>query len=128
MKTGTRNGGGNLELWGKERKERVVSIAPMLNRAVIFNTTPDSLHGYPEPIRCPQHLARKSIAIYYYTIESAKQIPASCSKYYPIPGDGFAKRVFILCDNAIVGIYAWLKRTFHLSDRMASWIMKLFSR
>jgi hypothetical protein len=34
---------------------------------VIFETTPTSYHGIPDPIRCPPGRARLSLASYYYT-------------------------------------------------------------
>lgn len=42
------------------------SIAPIFNRAVIFET-PGAWHGLPQPIQCPEGQARKSLAVYYLT-------------------------------------------------------------
>lgn len=56
--------GGNLELWDNSGKS--VSIPPVLNRCVVFDTTKKSLHGHPEPLQCPPDRSRRSIAIYYY--------------------------------------------------------------
>lgn len=63
--------GGNLELWSDRNKkpyERMHSITPVFNRAVIFSTTRTSWHGVG-PITCPDGVTRKSLALYYYTIE-----------------------------------------------------------
>ena len=49
-------------------------IAPIGNRAVIFNTDRDSFHGHPEPMRCPDGTARCSLALYYFTIEDRPEI------------------------------------------------------
>jgi Rps23 Pro-64 3,4-dihydroxylase Tpa1-like proline 4-hydroxylase len=62
--------GGFLGLWGKNNTkngpgELVKSIAPMFNRAVIFDTTQNSWHGLPEPINCPESVSRNSLAVYY---------------------------------------------------------------
>ena len=61
--------GGELGLWGNESSERpgklVSSIWPKFNRAVIFDTTQNSWHGLPDPISCPEHEARMSLAVYY---------------------------------------------------------------
>jgi hypothetical protein len=46
----------------------VVSITPLYNRAVIFETSDMSYHGHPEALRCPEGVYRKSIALYYYTL------------------------------------------------------------
>lgn len=43
------------------------SIAPILNRCVIFNTTNKSVHGHPVPLSTPPGVCRESIAVYYYT-------------------------------------------------------------
>ena len=59
--------GGNLELWDKTLTERVKSISPIFNRAVIFNITDDAYHGHPEPLNCPEDKSRYSLALYYFT-------------------------------------------------------------
>jgi hypothetical protein len=59
--------GGKLELWDKNMQACQISVAPLFNRAVIFNTNADSFHGHPDPLTTPQHITRKSIALYYYT-------------------------------------------------------------
>lgn len=59
--------GGNLELWDKQMKQCVAQIEPIFNRCVVFNTDHDSNHGHPEPLNTPEHITRKSIALYYYT-------------------------------------------------------------
>jgi 2OG-Fe(II) oxygenase superfamily len=59
--------GGHLELWDKEMKGKVHSIAPVYNRCVIFNTDADSFHGHPDPLNTPEHVKRRSLALYYYT-------------------------------------------------------------
>lgn len=60
---------GNLELWSSDAKHCVKSIEPVFNRAVIFNTTSDSFHGHPRPLRLPAGQWRRSIAMYYYTAQ-----------------------------------------------------------
>lgn len=45
------------------------SIKPIFNRAVVFSTTDFSFHGHPDPLRCPEDVRRRSIALYYYTSE-----------------------------------------------------------
>lgn len=62
--------GGALGLWAKapDRKgpgELCKTITPVFNRAVLFDTTQDSWHGLPEPITCPEHVTRNSLAVYY---------------------------------------------------------------
>ena len=63
------NWGGGLGLWSSDEnnnpKEIVKRIEPLFNRAIIFDTTQNSWHGLPDPITCPEHQSRKSMAVYY---------------------------------------------------------------
>ena len=58
---------GDLELWDRPSMKRVVSVAPIFNRCVVFSTTKESLHGHPLPLATPPDVDRMSIALYYYT-------------------------------------------------------------
>lgn len=65
--------GGSLELHSDPRSpdDRITTITPLYNRAVIFETTEWSWHAFPR-IALPadkQALTRKSIALYFYTKE-----------------------------------------------------------
>src|SRR5260370_13644085 len=42
-------------------------IAPEFNRCVIFNTTANSFHGNPNPVKVPDGRPRLSLAFYYYS-------------------------------------------------------------
>ena len=62
--------GGNLELWSHDSltnqpKEKVVTLECKFNRAVLFDASMNSWHGFSEPINCPHNTFRKSIAMYY---------------------------------------------------------------
>lgn len=59
--------GGNLELWDRQMTAKQVDVAPVIGRAVVFNTDLDSFHGHPDPLNCPPERSRRSIATYYYT-------------------------------------------------------------
>lgn len=64
--------GGSLEfLSHNEEKKRpdkkVVTIDNVFNRAVLFDTTQNSWHGFPKPLSCPEHTYRRSLAVYYLT-------------------------------------------------------------
>jgi hypothetical protein len=58
---------GHLELWHDQTSTMARSIAPLFNRCVVFSTTAESLHGHPVPLATPDGVARKSLALYYYT-------------------------------------------------------------
>lgn len=59
--------GGDLELWDKDMEGPPVRVAPHANKCVIFTTTSTSFHGHPHPLKCPDQVSRKSLALYYYT-------------------------------------------------------------
>jgi len=59
--------GGYLELWSRDMTHCEAKILPVFNRVVIFSTTDFAYHGHPDPLACPEGMARKSLALYYYT-------------------------------------------------------------
>lgn len=64
--------GGGLELWSHNKEtnkpdNKVVTIDNIFNRAILFDTTQNSWHGFPTPLTCPEGIYRKSIAVYYLT-------------------------------------------------------------
>ena len=67
--------GGHLELWSTDMKERRQAVAPMIGRAVVFNTEEDSYHGHPDPTTSPPDVFRRSLALYYYTAVDAPVAP-----------------------------------------------------
>ncbi|MEM1045753.1 MAG: 2OG-Fe(II) oxygenase [Pseudomonadota bacterium] len=58
--------GGHLELWEKDMSKCRHAVAPVMGRAVVFNTDGDSFHGHPDPTQSPENVYRRSIALYYY--------------------------------------------------------------
>ncbi len=85
---------GNLELWDKQMQHRVSTIAPVMNRCVVFNTDADSYHGHPDPLKTPPEVKRRSIALYYYTASKAiyREIPNHSTMYHARPRDSLAVR------------------------------------
>ncbi len=89
--------GGTLELHRDPRAadDEVVRLSPLFNRAVIFETTEWSWHGF-SPIRLPdgmKDVSRKSIALYFYSTDRPREeLAATHSTVYvdaPLP-DRFA--------------------------------------
>lgn len=85
--------GGCLQLHADPRAsdDDVIAIAPLFNRAVVFETTEWSWHSFP-PIMLPpgeQALTRKSIALYFYSAERpAEELAGTHSTIYvdrPLP-------------------------------------------
>ncbi len=59
--------GGHLELWDRNMTSCQKKVAPLINRLMIFGTTDYTYHGHPDPLRCPQDMTRKSLALYYFS-------------------------------------------------------------
>lgn len=117
---------GHLELWDRNMEACRQKISPIFNRCVVFNTDEDSYHGLPEPIECPEDMARKSIALYYFTEE--KEAPRKRNTNYRArPGDGI-KSLFIYLDKQLVNIYSNLKGTLGINDDFISKVLNLFNR
>jgi hypothetical protein len=80
--------GGDLELWDQKMEKCHERIAPILGRAVVFNTSLDSFHGQPDPVTCPPDRSRRSIATYYYTANEARllKVPERTTIFKTRPG------------------------------------------
>lgn len=81
--------GGALELWDRKMTSCHSKVFPILNRCVVFSTDADSFHGHPDPLNTPDHIKRRSIALYYYTSSRNiyKEVPAHSTMYYARPAD-----------------------------------------
>ncbi|GIX30342.1 MAG: hypothetical protein KatS3mg124_0814 [Porticoccaceae bacterium] len=86
--------GGHVELWDETLSRRLYSLAPRLGNALLFETTDTSFHGHPDPLRCPEGIFRKSIALYYYTADRPAEHlrfgPCQLTQYRERPGERFA--------------------------------------
>jgi len=63
---------GHLGLWSHDEtnnqpKELIKEVAPVFNRAIIFDTTQHSWHGMSQQLQVPKGIYRKSLAVYYLT-------------------------------------------------------------
>jgi 2OG-Fe(II) oxygenase superfamily len=59
--------GGDLELWSHDGARCITSIRPAFNRLVVMESGPNTYHGHPKPLQCPEDRFRLTIASYYYT-------------------------------------------------------------
>lgn len=116
--------GGHLELWTKDMSRCMVRHAPEFNSAVIFSTNDDSFHGHPEPLKTPEGVSRRSLALYYYTEEPNLDAGKS-TQYRARPNDSAVKRTLIYLDTKAIDLYSRLKVRFKLSDQFASQILKV---
>ncbi|HTR66363.1 MAG TPA: 2OG-Fe(II) oxygenase [Terriglobales bacterium] len=119
--------GGSIELWDASMRHCVARYAPILNHAVIFTTDEGSLHGFPDPLRCPPGESRKSIALYYYTEERDEHAAPHSTDYRARPEDSIGKACLIWLDKKAVDLYSRAKARFGFSDEMASRILGFLS-
>ena len=118
--------GGHLEFWDKDMKRCVEKIAPVFNRCVVFNTDQTSYHGHPELLNCPPDQSRRSIALYYFTEESAP-LKRISTNYKARPQDA-SSRWLISLDNFMIDSYTTIKRTLGVNDKWVSKVLGIFSR
>jgi Rps23 Pro-64 3,4-dihydroxylase Tpa1-like proline 4-hydroxylase len=122
------NWGGAIELWDAKMRSCRVKYSPMLNHALIFNTDEKSLHGFPEPLDCPESTSRKSIALYYYTVEQDTKTASRSTNYRARPEDGIGQSAMIWLDKQAVNLYSRAKAQFGFSDDLASKVLGLISK
>lgn len=108
--------GGKLELWDKDMTACQAKVTPGPNRMLVFTTSVDSFHGHPDGLTCPDGVARRSMALYYFTEEeSAVRVSTN---YRARPGDGL-KKVAIGADRIALDVYDRAKRRLKISDETA---------
>jgi|SRR5271166_2583965 len=110
--------GGDLELWSTDMARCERKVAPLKNRVVIFTTDSDSFHGHPDPLNCPEGMARRSLALYYFTVEKDPLVRST--EYRARPGDSRSHSAMIFVDKQVLRLYDWAKRRIGLSDESAS--------
>ena len=82
--------GGQLELWDPQMTACQAKVTPAGNRMLVFTTTFDSFHGHPDPLTCPEDVARRSMALYYFT-EEEKAVRRS-TNYQARPDESAPRR------------------------------------
>ena len=120
--------GGALELWEQKMTRCAAKYPPLLNHVLIFTTDERSLHGFPDPLTCPHGQSRKSLALYYYTVESDQKITGHSTDYFARPQDGWGKSALIWLDKKAVDLYSRAKARFGFSDELASKVLGFLSR
>jgi len=96
--------GGHLGFWSHDDEKNcprdlLVSIAPLFNRAVLFDTTQNSWHGLPEPINCPSDVTRNSLAVYYLCEPCANAVDRSRALFAPYKDQVNDKGILDLIDR-----------------------------
>lgn len=120
--------GGALQLWDSRMKENVKRVDCLLNRAVLFNT-PRALHGFPDPLTCPEGQSRKSLQWYYYTVDQAtdREEDPKATEYFARPTDSPVKKAAVWADNLALRAYSTAKRKLGISDTAVSTVMSMLS-
>jgi hypothetical protein len=117
--------GGQLELWDAAMKGCRKRVTPQGNRMFIFTTSADSFHGHPDPLACPESVARRSMALYYFSREHSPVRRAT--NYRARPSDGL-KRVAIWTDRKVLDLYDRTRRRMGWSDKGANAMLERISR
>jgi len=62
--------GGSLEFWNFERTQSVTKIECLPNRLLLWLYDERLIHGYPDPLNCPENTQRENLRLFYYTSNS----------------------------------------------------------
>ena len=120
--------GGSIELWEGKMSRCAAKYPPLLNHALIFTTDQRSLHGFPDFLTCPEGQFRKSLALYYYTVEQDKKVTGHSTDYFARPQDGLGKSTMIWLDKKAVDLYSRAKAHFGFTDEFASRVLGFLSK
>ena len=111
--------------WWRERAPPWRFRLPSFNRCVLFKTSRHSLHGHPKPLACPEGDSRKSLALYYFRDEHARR-DLQPTAYFARPEDSFTKKLLIVVDTAVIGLYSILRRYAGVKDGPVSRLLRYF--
>lgn len=84
--------GGHLEMWDAKMTKCEKQVAPNFNRAVVFETSEISYHGYSQ-INVPEGVTRKSVYSYFYTNEREGAAGYHDTVFRAKPSDSAAKKI-----------------------------------
>lgn len=118
--------GGQLELWDAEMTACQDKVMPAGNRMLVFTTNFDSFHGHPDPLTCPEGVARRSMALYYFTEE--ENAVRRSTNYQARPEESRARKVAIWADRRALDLYDRSKRRLGISDERVSGVLTRIDR
>jgi hypothetical protein len=118
--------GGKLELWDKNMRACQATVTPAGNRMLVFSTSYDTFHGHPDGLTCPPDIARRSMALYYFTEEQSTVRRAT--NYQARPEESRAKRAAIAMDRTALDFYDRAKRRLGISDERVNQMMTRLGR
>lgn len=106
--------GGLLELWDPEMTACQATVTPAGNRMLVFTTSLDSFHGHPDGLQCPDDVARRSMALYYFTQQ--ENAVRRATNYQARPDESPLKKAAIRADKVALDAYDRLKRRLGIDD------------
>lgn len=115
--------GGKLELWDKDMTACQARVVPAGNRMLVFSTGFDTFHGHPDGLTCPPDVARRSMALYYFTEED--NAVRRSTNYQARPQESRIKKAAIGADRTALDLYDRTKRRLGISDE---WVNKLLTK
>ena len=118
--------GGQLELWDPDMTSVQDRVTPAGNRMLVFTTSLDSFHGHPDPLLCPDDVARRSMALYYFTQE--EHAVRKSTNYQARPEESRLKKAAIGADRAALDAYDRVKRRLGISDEAVSRLLARVDR
>ncbi|MDF1603139.1 2OG-Fe(II) oxygenase [Nocardioides sp. YIM 152315] len=118
--------GGELELWDRDMRECRATVTPAGNRMLVFSTAYDTFHGHPDGLNCPSDVARRSMALYYFTQE--EHAVRRATNYQARPDESRARKAAIAADRTALDLYDRAKRRLGISDERAQRLMARIDR
>ena len=115
------NFNGHLCLYNIKDRSIINKIAPLFNRAVLFETNELSIHGHPDKLNTPHNIYRVSLALYYYIHE--ENISSRSTQYFSTPSDSRFRAVAKFFDNYMLSIYHFLRTKGLINDKFLSSII-----
>src|SRR6476620_1407761 len=116
---------GKLELWDEDMTACQARVTPAGNRMLVFTTSGTSFHGHPDGLTCPPDVARRSMALYYFTQEA--HVARQSTNYRARPEDGW-RRLLIGADRMALDLYDRAKRRLGVSDEKVQSLMTRLHR
>jgi hypothetical protein len=118
--------GGKLELWDKDMTACQARVTPAGNRMLVFTTDVDTFHGHPDGLTCPPDVARRSMALYYFTEEESAV--RRSTNYQARPEESVMKKAAIAADRTALDYYDRAKRRLGISDERVQRVLSKFDR
>jgi len=118
--------GGQLELWDPDMTACQATVTPAGNRMLVFTTSLDSFHGHPDPLRCPEDVARRSMALYYFTRD--ENAVRRSTNYQARPDESRARKAAIWADRSALAAYDRVKRRLGISDERVNRVLTRVDR